>query len=264
LTKKELGKDSDMALTIKSVGEIALMHEGGKRLAVILRELSGIVRPGITTSSLDARCASLIRNAGARPAFLGYRPTGAEKPYPATLCVSVNDVVVHGVPSSKIIQEGDVVSLDLGLVYEGWYVDAAVTVLVGNVSSEARRLVTVAREALEAAVLEARVGNTLGDIGAAVERVVKPSGFSIVRSLTGHGIGRALHEDPYVFNTGKPGSGEQLREGMVLAIEPMIAIEKGTVRQLEDESYATVDGSLAAHFEHSVAITKSGPLVLTA
>jgi len=250
-------------ITIKSEEEMKTMVDAGRRLAGVIEELRGHVRAGIETRALDDRARDLIKKAGAKPAFLGYRPTGATKPYPATICVSINEVVVHGTPSVRVIKEGDVVKLDLGLILDGLYVDSAVTVIVGNASLEAKKLARVTEEALSFAIGEARPGNTLGDIGAAIQGVIEKTPFSIIKSLTGHGIGRALHEDPYVFNTGKRGEGEELKEGMVLALEPMVAVGSGKVRQLPDESYATVDGSLSAHFEHTVAITKDGPRVLT-
>lgn len=248
---------------LKTAAEIEVMTEAGRRLAQILEVLVGETKTGVTTKFLDERSEAMIRSAGATPAFLGYKPTGARKAYPATLCVSVNDVVVHGTPSDYVIRDGDLVKLDLGLVFHGLYVDAAVTVPVGNVTAEAKKLVRTTAEALAAGIKAAQPGNTLGDIGYAIERVVAKTSFSIVQSLTGHGIGRKLHEDPYVFNTGKPGHGEKLEVGMALALEPMVAVGSGKVKQIHDDGYATVDRSLAAHFEHTVVITKDGPRVLT-
>lgn len=250
-------------ITIKSLAEIEVMSEAGKRLAQILEILRSEVRPGITTNYLDKRSEEMIRSMGAEPAFLGYKPSGAKKAYPATICVSINDVVVHGTPSEYIIKDLDLVKLDLGLIFHKFYVDSAVTVPLGKVSEEARKLTETTKRALDRAIEAARPGNTLGDIGSAVEQVVSKTNFSIVKSLTGHGIGRKLHEDPYVFNTGKPGEGEKLEVGMVLALEPMLAIGTDKVKQLNDDGYATADGSLAAHFEHTVAITERGPRVLT-
>lgn len=250
-------------ITLKTPAEIEAMREGGKRLAAILETLKKETKAGIMTNYLDTLGSELIRESGGRPAFLGYRPSGSSKPYPATICVSVNDVVVHGMPSLYVIKEGDIVKLDLGLMYEGLYVDAAVSVAVGEIPKEARVLLQKTEEALYTAIKEARLRNTLGDIGFAVSEVVHMTPFSIVKSLTGHGIGRELHEDPYVFNEGRRGQGMRLEEGMVLAIEPMVAIGSGEVKQLSDDSFVTADGSLTAHFEHTVAITKQGPEILT-
>lgn len=250
-------------LTIKSPEEIEIMREAGRRLARVLRELQKDVRPGITTAALDERAAQLIKEVGSVPAFLGYQPGGADKPYPATLCASVNETVVHGLPSEYVLQDGDLLSLDLGLIHEGFYSDSAVTIAVGTVSDTAKRLVFAAHEALKAGIAQAKPGNTLGDIGHAIESIVTRQGFSIADLLTGHGIGRNLHEDPYVYNEGEPGQGEPLEEGMVIAIEPMITAGKGKVRQLADDSFVTADRSMAAHFEHTIAITRAGPRVLT-
>jgi methionyl aminopeptidase len=249
---------------IKSKEEIAIMREAGRKLGRVLARLEKIVRPGVTGLALDSAATDYIREEHAKPAFLNYKPNGASKAYPATLCFSVNDVVVHGVPSEYKVADGDLIKLDLGLVHEGFYADAAITVPVGNVSKKARELVEVTRQALERAVAMAKPGNTLGDIGHAIESFVVRHGFSVVDALTGHGIGRKLHEDPWVMNRGVPGKGEPLIAGMVIAIEPMIAIGKPAVRQLKsDESYATKDGSLSAHFEHTVAITENGAEILT-
>lgn len=250
-------------VVLKTPDEIELMAEAGRRLAKILTTLKREVRAGVTTAELDQRAAKMIKEAGCTPAFLGYRPQGARKAYPATLCVSINDVVVHGVPSQYLVRDGDLVKLDLGLVYEGFYVDAAVTIGVGSISSRARKLIAVTREALERGIREARPGKHVGDIGWAIEQFVMRQGLSVVHALTGHGIGRKLHEEPHVPNFGKRGEGIELVAGMVLAIEPMLSAGLGGVYQLTDESYATRDGSLSAHFEHTVAITEKRPRVLT-
>lgn len=249
---------------LKTPEEIEIMTEGGRRLADVLRRLEEAVRPGVTTQDIDRLAYDLITAGGDRPSFLHYRPEGAEKPYPATICISLNDVIVHGTPSPDgIIREGDLVKLDLGLIHGGFHLDAARTVAVGKVSLEAKRLIAATRKALAAAVAAARPGHTLGDIGFAVQTVAQKEGFSVAQGLTGHGIGRSLHEDPPVFNFGRPGSGEEIREGMVLAIEPMINAGGAAIRERKDESYATRDGSLSAHFENTVAITKKGPRILT-
>ncbi len=250
-------------LTLKTSEEIEIMAEGGRRLGDILRTLEREVRAGITTKHLDRLAYQLIHKAGAKPAFLHYRPAGARRGYPYTLCASLNDIVVHGQPSEYVIKDGDLVKLDLGLLYKGLFLDAAVTVPAGKVSKEAKRLIEATKKALDEAIREAKIGNALGDIGFVVENIAKKNKCSVAEGLTGHGIGRALHEDPTVFNFGRKGEGEELREGMVLAIEPMFAAGKGKIKQMRDESYATADGSLAAHFEHTVAVTKSGPRILT-
>jgi methionyl aminopeptidase len=249
---------------LKSPEEVEIMAEGGERLGTVLRKLAAAVRPGMTTLDVDRMAYDLITARGDVPSFLNYRPEGAEKPYPATICISLNDVVVHGTPKEReVIRDGDLVKLDLGLIHDGFHLDAARTVPIGSVAPEVKRLIAVTRAALAAGIREARVGHTLGDIGFAVHNVVQKAGFSVAEGLTGHGIGRSLHEDPAVFNFGRRGSGEELEEGMVIAIEPMVAIGSGAIRQLKDDSYATRDGSLSAHFENTVAITKKGPRILT-
>ncbi len=250
-------------LTLKTPEEIEVMAEGGRRLAKVLRTLTQEAKEGVATKALDRLAYQLIHKSGAKPAFLNYRPAGARKPYPYTLCSSVNEVVVHGQPSDYILHSGDVLKLDLGLLYKGFFLDAAVTVGIGKITKEAQRLISTTKEALDTGIVEAKPGNTLGDIGFKIAAVAKQNKCSVVDGLTGHGIGRALHEDPTVFNIGRKGDGEELKEGMVLAIEPMFALGKPAIKQVRDESWATVDGSLAAHFEHTVAITKNGPRVLT-
>lgn len=239
------------------------MAEAGKRLAAALDTLMPHVAAGVTTREIDREAYLLIEKAGCTPAFLGYAPAGARVPYPATICASVNDTVVHGLPNADPLKEGDVVSIDIGLVYKGWYADMARTVVIGEADERVRDLVATTRLSLEHGIVAAQPGNTVGDIGHAIQTYVEERGFSIVKGLTGHGIGRKLHEDPYIFNAGRPGDGERLIPGMVIAIEPMVALGKGASRQRRDDSFATKDGSIAAHFEHTVAITDHGPRVLT-
>lgn len=239
------------------------MTEAGRRLAYILRKLRKEVRAGVSTEQLDQKTRELLKEVKAKSAFLGYQPHGSAKPYPAVLCTSVNDVIVHGVPGPYVIQLGDVVSIDMGVIHEGYYSDSAITVAVGPVKKDVQRLLRAAEESLEAGIKMARPGNTLGDIGFAISARIMKDKFSVVQQLTGHGIGTALHEEPYVFNVGRAGEGDVLQAGMVIAIEPMVAMGKPQVRQLADDSFVTKDGSLAAHFEHTVAITKTGPKVLT-
>lgn len=252
---------------LKNEADVKIMADGGRILSGVLKILEKETRVGITTNYLDTLSLKLIKEAGARPAFLNYRSQGSRHPYPKTLCTSLNDVVVHGVPSERIIQSGDLLKLDLGLIYQGFYLDSARTVFIGDPPKEIKKLISITQKALVRGIKSARIGKTLGDIGYAISSFVTKNNFSIVNSLTGHGIGRHLHEDPTVFNFGRPGEGEELREGMVLAIEPMVsagaAKNSASVRETADGSFATQDGSLSAHFEHTVAITKGGPQILT-
>ena len=252
-----------MPRLVKTPSEIAKIAAAGKILAAVMREVAGLVRPGVSLSLLDDAAYRLITEAGAKPAFLGYRPSGSARAYPASICASLNDVVVHGVPSGRILREGDVLKLDFGLKRGGFFTDAALTVGVGKISAEAARLIKVTKEALELAIKECRPGKTLGDIGFVIDAHAKKNGFKTVRELTGHGVGLELHEDPVVPNRGKRGEGLRLEEGMVLAIEPMLSAGSEEIIQTEDDAYATADGAPSAHFEHTVAITPAGPLVCT-
>jgi methionyl aminopeptidase len=245
-------------IELKSPSEIERMRRAGRVVAGVLERLSEMVRCGVRTKALDEAAADYIRCEGGKPAFLGYRG------FPATICISVNEQVVHGIPGERRIQEGDVVSIDAGAVVEGFFADAATTVIVGAVAPRVRQLVETTRESLSSAIGKAVVGNRLSDISAAVQRVVERDGFGVVRDFVGHGIGAALHEDPPIPNFGPPHMGPRLRAGMVLAIEPMVTLGKPAVRILDDGWTAvTQDGSLAAHFEHTVAVTEQGPDVLT-
>lgn len=251
---------------IKTSEQIEIMAEGGRRLAEVIAVLRKAVAPGVTTLELDRLARMRIEAFGDVPAFLHYRPAGAQKAYPFTLCASVNDVVVHGQPSGYALREGDIVKIDLGLRHEGLYLDSAVTVPVGDMTKipkEVQKLINVTEESLMLGIKEAKPGKRLGDIGYAIERVVLKNGFSVAEGLTGHGIGEALHEDPSVFNFGDRHTGMLLKEGMVIAIEPMVAIGNGDIVQLKDEGYGTIDRSWSAHFEHTVAITAKGPRILT-
>jgi methionyl aminopeptidase len=243
----------------KSPQAMARMREAGGVLVQAMGLCRGMAKPGVSTLEIDAEVEALIRKAGARPAFKGYRG------FPATICASINEEVVHGIPAAhRRLKEGDIVGLDLGCIVDGYYADAAITLPVGDVPAEVQRLVDVTRESLERAIEQARPGNRLGDISAAVQRHVEAAGFGVVRAFVGHGIGRELHEDPQIPNFGEPGTGAVLRPGMVLAIEPMVTMGHWGVRVLADRWTAvTEDGSLAAHFEHTVAVTDSGPDVLT-
>ena len=246
-------------IVCKSPSEIDRMREASLIVAEVLARLSAMVAPGVTTAALDAEAEKLVRQAGAEPAFKGYRG------YPATLCASVNDEVIHGIPSPRALVDGDIVSLDMGVKLGGFYGDSAVTVPVGRVSDQALELLRVTREALERGIAQVRTGGRVSDIGHAVQRHVEAHGFSIVREFVGHGIGASLHEEPQIANYGEAGRGPRLAEGMTLAIEPMVNMGRPGVKMLADGWTAvTRDGSLSAHFEHTVAVTRNGPLVLTA
>jgi methionyl aminopeptidase len=246
-------------IVLKSAREIALMRRGGQILAGLMDHLRDVVRAGITTREIDEEVEAFLAARGARPAFKGYRG------FPATVCVSINDEIVHGIPSPhRRIKEGDIVGLDLGCIVEGYYADCAFTLAIGDVPASVRQLLDVTRESLEIAIRACRPGHRLGDVSHAVQRHVEAHGFGVVRAFVGHGIGRALHEDPQVPNFGEPGRGPQLKPGMVLAIEPMVTMGSFEVRILDDGWTAvTIDGSLSAHFEHTIAVTEVGPEVLT-
>ncbi len=244
---------------LKTPAEIEKLRRSNQIVAEVLEVLKARVSPGTSTMELERICEGETRKRGARPAFKGYNG------YPYCLCVSVNHEVVHGMPSeSKVLREGDIVSIDFGVCCDGYYGDAAVTVPVGETTPEAQRLIDVTLRCLELAIEEARVGNRLYDISHAIQSCAEGAGFSVVRAFVGHGIGRELHEAPQVPNFGSPGKGIVLKEGMVLAIEPMVNAGDSAVKILEDGWTAvTMDGSLSAHFEHSVAITKDGAIVLS-
>jgi len=234
------------------------MRVANALVARVLAELAETVAPGVTTRDLDALAEKLVRAGGAEPAFKGYRG------YPATLCASVNEQVVHGIPSARPLDEGDIVSLDMGVKLNGFYGDSAITVPVGEVSPEVRRLLQATQASLQQGISQVRVGGRISDIGHAIQQHVESEGFSVVREFVGHGIGSALHEEPQIANYGEPGRGPRMAEGMVLAIEPMVNMGRPAVKVLSDGWTAvTRDGSLSAHFEHTVAVTKDGPLVLT-
>ena len=250
-------------ITLKSPDEIEIMRAANVIVAEVLAELRAMVRPGVTTGELDRVAEELTRKKGAIPAFKGY--TVAGRVYPASLCASINDEVVHGIPSgTRTLREGDIIGLDYGVIYRGYYGDSAVTVGVGAVSAQAEVLMRTTREALEAGIGAARPGARLGDVSSAIQSHAESRRFSVVRDFVGHGIGKRLHEDPQVPNFGQPDRGIRLREGMVLAIEPMLNAGGPEVELKEDGWTAvTSDGSLSAHFEHSVAIVERGPYVLS-
>jgi methionyl aminopeptidase len=245
-------------IVCKSPAEIERMRAANMLVADVLAALEAMVAPGISTLDLDREAERLVRDGGAEPAFKGYRG------YPATLCASVNEQVVHGIPSKRELVEGDIVSLDMGVKLNDFYGDSAITVPVGTVSDEVQKLLRVTQDALERGIAEAKVGGRVSDIGHAIQRHVEGYGFSVVREFVGHGIGAALHEEPQIANYGAPGHGPRLAAGMVLAIEPMVNMGRPGVKVLGDGWTAvTRDGSLSAHFEHTVAVTHEGPLVLT-
>ena len=244
-------------IILKTPDEIAVMAKASRVVAEALAVLKSAVKAGITTDELDRLAESEIRARGAIPAFKGYRN------YPKTLCASVNEQVVHGIPSKRVLKEGDIVGLDLGAIFGGFYGDSAVTVGVGRIEEKTAALVRVTEESLSLAIEQARVGNRLSDISHAVQRHVEAAGYSVVTEFVGHGIGRQLHEEPQVANYGKPGQGPRLQAGMVLAIEPMVNMGGAAVRVLDDRWTAvTVDGSLSAHCEHTIAIQPSGPAIV--
>jgi methionyl aminopeptidase len=247
-------------IILKSPEEVAKMRRAGRIVAATIEDVTAAVKPGMTTADLDAVAEKRIRGEGATPSFLGYRG------FPASICSSVNEEVVHGIPGKRTLAVGDTLSLDFGAIWEGYHADAAVTVFVGAPpSDEAEKLVRVTEEALEAGISQVKAGSRLSDISHAVEQVVQGAGFSVVREYVGHGIGRNLHEDPQIPNYGPPGRGPELKTGLVIAIEPMVNMGGWETRVLADEwTVVTADGSLSAHFEHTIAVTDEGPEVLTA
>src|SRR5688572_31718232 len=252
------GRERTGVIVCKSPAEIERMRVANALVADVLAELGSMVAPGVTTGDLDAEAERLVRDYGAEPAFTGYRG------YPATLCASINEQVVHGIPSARKLLSGDIVSLDMGVKLNGLFGDSAITVPVGEVSDDVLRLLKVTQEALEKGIEQVRLGGRISDIGHAIQNHVEANGFSVVREFVGHGIGASLHEEPQIANYGEPGRGPRLAEGMVLAIEPMVNMGRPAVKVLADGWTAvTRDGSLSAHFEHTVAVTKDGPVVLT-
>lgn len=245
-------------IILKSLPEIEKMRKSNAIVAAILEELRKKIRPGVKTIELDRLSEDLALKKGARPAFKGYRG------YPYSLCTSVNSEVVHGMPSERELKEGDIVSLDFGILNDGYYGDAAVTVPVGEITPGARTLLKITEEALYRGIAEVKAGNRIGDISAAIQGHVEAAGYSVVRDLVGHGIGKSLHEDPQVPNYGSAGRGIELKPGMVFAIEPMVNEGTYRVEILRDGwTVVTADGKLSAHFEHSVAITENGPVILS-
>lgn len=249
---------------VKTEIEISRIRQSAKILAAVLRKLTAASVVGVSLLELDKLARDLIVSAGGKPAFLNYRSYGASQRFPFTLCASVNDVVVHGRPSGYVLQSGDVLKLDLGVDWNGGISDSAVTVPIGKVSSEGLRLIKITKQALREGIRAAKDGNKVGDIGFAIERIVSAAGFQVVEGLTGHGVGNELHEDPIIYNYGKPHTGILLRTGMVIAIEPMVSVASAAIHQLKDDSFATADGGLAAHFEQTILITRTGGEILSA
>ena len=255
-------------IKLKTSEEIKTLREGGRRLALIVKKLCEEVRPGLPIRELDEMARKECKAHDAVPAFLDYTPEGAPRAFPSAVCISVNEEIVHGIPneSNYILKEGDIVTVDMGIIYKGLITDHAVTVGVGKVDEKLERLLVATKKALQAGIKAAQLGKTIGDIGVAVQAVAKESGFFLSKHLAGHGVGYGVHEDPFVPNTGKPGKGMKLEEGLVIAIEPMLALGTGDVLFDDIDGYTvrTKDGSWSAHEEHTIAITKKGPIVLTA
>lgn len=253
-------------IKLKSEKEIEILKEAGARLAKIMRESEFLAKPGVTTDQVEDYFLDEIKKLGDKPAFLNYTPYGAKRPFPACVCVSINDEIVHGIPNEnpKTLKEGDIVTFDAGLIHKGMYVDHATTFAVGEISKEARKLMNVTKDALMAGIKEAKVGNHIGDIGAKIEQIAIKNKLSIVEGLSGHGVGYDIHEDPYVPNEGDKGTGELIEEGLVIAIEPMFSTGSSRITLGKDGyTYLTADGSLSAQFEHTIVVTKDGPLILT-
>jgi methionyl aminopeptidase len=248
-----------MAIVCKSKAEIEKMRRSGRIVRQVLEHVRAMVAPGVSTMDLERAAAKKIEDLGAKPAFKGYYD------YPCVLCTSINQEIVHGIPSEKrVLEPGDILSIDCGVVLDGYYGDAAITVPVNEVSADVKKLLEVTEASLYRGIEAARMGNTVGDVGAAVQELVEANGFSVVREFVGHGIGTRLHEEPQVPNFGVRGHGARLREGMVLAIEPMVNIGEPGTKLLSDKWTAvTEDGTFSAHFEHCVAVTKNGPVILT-
>ncbi|MBU2539989.1 type I methionyl aminopeptidase [Patescibacteria group bacterium] len=245
-------------ITIKTTEEIKIMKEGGKILAKIMKELEKQIKPGITTKELDRAAEALILKHGGKPSFKGYLD------FPASLCTSINEEIVHCFPSERRLQEGDIISLDLGVLYKDFHTDMAITVPVGKVSPEAHRLIWVTKKALKRGLKKVKIGNTVSDIGNTIQRYVESQGLGVVRELCGHGIGRKVHEDPQIPNFGKRGEGSVLREGMIICLEPMVTIGDWQIKKARDNyGFKTKDNSLSAHFEHTILVTKAGFQVLT-
>jgi len=247
-----------MMINIKTPEEIKIIREGGEILAKIMEELEKKVKPGITTKELDRAAEALILKSGGKPSFKGYEG------YPAALCTSINEEIVHAIPSDRVLAEGDIISLDLGIQYQGFHTDMAITVSVGQVSPEIQRLIRVTKKALKRGIKKAKVGNTFGDIGNTIQRYIEDQGYNVVRELCGHGIGKEIHEEPQILNYGKRHTGPKIKEGMVFCLEPMVTVGNWKIKKSKDGyGYETADGSLSCHFEHTIAVTREGYQILT-
>jgi methionyl aminopeptidase len=252
-------------IAVKSGGELEKMRRAGRVVADALAAVRAAVRPGVTTAELDAIAEGVIRRAGATPSFKGYRQVTSVPPFPATICASVNEELVHGIPGRRVLHAGDIVSIDCGAVWEGYHGDAALTLPVGEIAPRTHRLLEVTRAALDAGIGAARGGARLGDVSHAIQTVIEAAGYGVVLGYGGHGVGRRLHEDPHIPNAGPAGRGPLLRPGMTLALEPMVtAGDSATVVRPDRWTVATADGGLCAHFEHSICVTASEAEVLTA
>ncbi len=252
-----------MSIRLKSEKDIGGIKKSGEILGFILKKLKAEVKAGLELNFFDELAQKLLKEAGAKSAFLHYRPDGASHAYPASICASINDQIVHGIPGDYVLKDGDVLKIDFGVNYEGYFTDGAFTIGIGKIGKPAEKLIVTTEKSLVEGIKMCRVGNHLGDIGWAIENTIKKNGFKIVKGLTGHGTGFALHEDPYVFNYGRRGEGMILEPGLVLAIEPMTSVSAEEIKQSKDDSFFTEDGSLSAHFEKTVAITKNGPEIMT-
>ncbi len=253
-------------IRLKNKREIEILKEGGKNLANLLSRLVEEVRPGVSSKDLDLLSEKIIKEMGDKSSFLGYKPKGSKEAYPSSICVSVNDEVVHGEPkiNPRVFKEGDIVSIDAGLIHGGLFTDSAITVPVGKIDASAKQLIRITKESLDVGIKVAKKGARIGDIGFAIEEFVRPYGFGIVRELAGHGVGFAVHEDPFVPNYGRPASGAKLEEGLVIAIEPMLNEGSEEIYLSSDSySYKTVDGKRSAHFEHTVVISEGGAEIIT-
>lgn len=245
-------------INLKTSAEIKKMREGGKIAAAVLEKISNTVKTGVTVKDLDLIAEEKIRKAGAKPSFKGY------KGYPTATCISINDEVVHGIPSERVLKNGDIVGIDLGVFYQGFHTDTAITIGIGKISQEAQKLIDITKKSLDSAIKEIKPGKCLGDVQFVIQKTVEEAGFGVIRDLVGHGVGRKLQESPSIPNFGKKGTGLILREGMTLAIEPMVSAGDWHIKVLNDGwTVVTADGSLSAHFEHTIAVTKNGCEILT-
>jgi len=249
---------------LKNKQDIIILQEGGKRLAKVMKVLRRETKPGVSAAFLDELAYTMIKKYGGYPSFLNYQPDFSNRPFPNSLCVSLNDVIVHGIPRKDIIlKPGDLVSLDLGMEYQGLFTDMAITVGLGRMKPDEKRLIETTQKALAVAIKVARPGKTLGDIGYAIENCATKNGFVVIRDLVGHGVGYAVHEDPPIFNYGEKGKGMKIETGLVIAIEPMITFGNGSIKEMSDNSFATLNGKKACHFEHTIAILKNKTIIIT-